>query len=72
MWLNLVGNINNNLKFKKMRNELTFTSISFDEQLAIIGGEDTATKPKKAPKKDGGVTVGDGNKVVINIFTFSF
>ena len=55
-----------------MKNELTFTSISLDEQFSIIGGEDKKPAPKKTPKNNGNVTFGDGNKVVINILTFSF
>lgn len=59
-----------------MKNELTFTAISLEEQIRILGGEDMAPKPKKnvttQPKSK--VSVGDGNTFIFNldIFTFKF
>jgi hypothetical protein len=57
-----------------MKNELTFTTISLDEQVRIIGGEDTIPKPK--PKKNTNpkstVFVGDGNTIVIKFEIFNF
>lgn len=56
-----------------MKNQATFTAMSVYEQATIIGGENTKPKPKSKPvSKKGDVTVGDGNKVIINIFTFDF
>ncbi len=56
-----------------MKNQSTFTAISLKEQATIIGGEDKKPKSKsKQVSKKGDVTIGDGNKVIINIFTFDF
>ncbi len=52
-----------------MKNQLTISAISLEEQLTIMGGVDTAAKPKpKTPtKKTGDVTIGDGNTIIIKI-----
>jgi hypothetical protein len=56
-----------------MKNQSIFTAISLKEQATIIGGEENKPKPKsKTLTKKGGVTIGNGNKVIINIFTFDF
>ncbi len=52
-----------------MKNQL----ITIEEQLLIIGGVDKKpVKPKHKPKKETNVTIGDGNKTVINILNFNF
>jgi|LauGreSuBDMM15SN_2_FD.fasta_scaffold531257_1 hypothetical protein len=56
-----------------MKHQATFTAISLKEQATIIGGEDKKPRPKtKTVTKKGDVTIGNGNKVIINIFTFDF
>jgi hypothetical protein len=57
-----------------MKNELTFTTISLDEQVRIIGGEDIIPKPKPKPKTTpkSTVFVGDGNTIVIKFEIFKF
>ena len=59
-----------------MKNELTFTTISLDEQVRIIGGEDIIPKPKPKPKTNttpkSTVFVGDGNTIVIKFEIFKF
>jgi hypothetical protein len=58
----------------KMKNGLRFTTISLDEQVRIIGGEDTIPKPKKVTtnKPKSTVFVGDGNTIVIKFEIFNF
>jgi hypothetical protein len=58
----------------KMKNEVRFTAISLDEQVRIIGGEDTIPKPKTATstKPKSTVFVGDGNTIVIKFEIFNF
>lgn len=56
-----------------MKHQTTCTAISLKEQATIIGGEDNKPRPKtKILTKKGDVTIGNGNKVIINIFTFDF
>lgn len=48
-----------------MKNQL----ITIEEQLVIMGGEDTKSKPKPKPKTASGknITVGDHNTIVIKV-----
>ena len=57
-----------------MKNQLTFTTISLEEQVRIFGGEDTIPKPKKATptKPKSSIFVGDGNTIVIKFEIFNF
>lgn len=57
-----------------MKNQLTFTTISLNEQIRIIGGEENAPKPKKSTttKPKSNVVLGDGNTIVFKFEILNF